>query len=118
MVVINRIATFFQVSFLLPVPDIGDEVLEDPEDEVAGGDDGEGDEPEPEEDVDLLVEDVHAEDAEGVEPLDGSGPAILVEDALGHLGKDPRHRIDTVLRLHVHEAQHLKFTHGKHETPM
>ena len=50
------------------------------------GDDGQDDEPEPEEDVDLLVDDVHAEHAQGVEPLDGAGTSKLVERALRHLG--------------------------------
>ena len=49
------------------------------------GDDGEDDEPEPEEDVDLLVDDVHAQHAEGVETLDRAGASVLVEDALCHL---------------------------------
>ena len=40
---------------------------------VAGGQDGQDDEPEPERDVDLLVDDVQAEDTEGVELHDGAG---------------------------------------------
>ena len=43
------------------------------------------DSPEPEEDVDLLVDDVLGEDAEAVLVLDGSGRAELAERALGHL---------------------------------
>ncbi len=49
------------------------------------GDDGEDDEPEPEKDVDLLVDDVHAQHTEGVETLDRTGASVLVEDTLGHL---------------------------------
>ena len=60
----------------------GAEELHGPDDEVDGGDGGEDDEPEPEHDVDLLVEDVHAEHAERVEPLDGARTSVLVEDAL------------------------------------
>ena len=52
---------------------------------MQAGDDGEDDEPEPEEDVDLLVDDVHAQHAEGVETLDRTGASVLVEDALCHL---------------------------------
>jgi len=52
---------------------------------VQPGDDGEDDEPEPEEDVDLLVDDVHAQHAECVETLDRAGASVLVEDTLGHL---------------------------------
>jgi hypothetical protein len=48
-------------------------------------DDGQNDEPEPEEDIDLLVDDVEREDAETVELLDGAGGAELVKGALGDL---------------------------------
>jgi len=56
-------------------------------------DDGEDDEPEPEEDVDLLVDDVEREDAQTVELLHRPGRTKLVECALGHLWKDPGKRI-------------------------
>ena len=65
-----------------PLPGGWAEELHGPDDEVDGGDDGQDDEPEPEDDVDLLVEDVHAEHAERVEPLDGARTSVLVEDAL------------------------------------
>ena len=52
---------------------------------MKSGDDGEDDEPEPEEDVDLLVHDVHAQHAQGVELLDRAGASVLVEGALRHL---------------------------------
>jgi hypothetical protein len=52
---------------------------------VDGGPDGESDEPEPEEDVDLLVDDVHGEDAETVLVLNRSRGTVVVERALGHL---------------------------------
>ena len=48
-------------------------------------DDGQDDEPEPEEDVDLLVDDVEREDAETVKLLHRPGRTKLVECALGHL---------------------------------
>ena len=53
---------------------------------VDGGDDGEEDEPEPDEDVDLLVDDVERQDAETVDGLDCARGAVLVERALRHLG--------------------------------
>ena len=53
---------------------------------VDGGDDGEEDEPEPDEDVDLLVDDVERQDAETVDGLDRARGAVLVERALRHLG--------------------------------
>jgi hypothetical protein len=52
---------------------------------MKSGDDGEDDEPEPEEDVNLLVHDVHAQHAQGVELLDRAGASVLVEGALRHL---------------------------------
>ena len=71
-----------QYTSVSPLPGGGAEELHGPDDEVDGGDDGEDDEPEPEHDVDLLVEDVHAQHAERVEPLDGARASVLVEDAL------------------------------------
>ena len=50
---------------------------------VEGGHDGQDDEPEPEHDVDLLVDDVEGEDAHGVVSLNCAGGTILVEGALG-----------------------------------
>ena len=48
-----------------------------------GGEGGEAEHPEPEEDVDLLVEDVEREDAEGVMLLQLARGPELVESALG-----------------------------------
>ena len=56
-----------------------------PDHEVDGGPNGESDEPEPQEDVDLLVDDVHGQDAEAVLALDRARGTVLVEGALGHL---------------------------------
>ena len=56
--------------------------------EANGGDCGQRDEPEPEEDVDLLVERVERQNAEAVLDFDGSRMAEIVEGALGHLGED------------------------------
>ena len=50
---------------------------------VEGGHDSQDDEPKPEHDVDLLVDDVEGEDAHGVVPLNCAGGTILVEGALG-----------------------------------
>ena len=47
--------------------------------------DGQDDEPEPEEDIDLLVDDVEGEDAEPIKLLHRPGRTKLVECALGHL---------------------------------
>ena len=50
-----------------------------------GGDDGEDHEPEPEEDVDLLVDDVERQHAETVEALHCARRSKLVEGAFCHL---------------------------------
>ena len=46
----------------------------------------EDDEPEPEEDIDLLVEDVDGKNTLGIVSLDIPTRSVLVEGALGHLG--------------------------------
>lgn len=67
---------------------------------------GQYEEPEPDEDVRLLIDDVERQDAERVVLLDRPGCTVLVEDALG----DPReyvdHRVDPVFLRHVRELQH------------
>ena len=72
-----------------------------------GGDHGENDEPEPEKDEDLLVDDVEGEDAEAVVPGDGAGGPVLVEGALGHLGEHHVHGVGPVLRALGGHCQHV-----------
>ena len=50
--------------------------------EADSGESAEEDEPEVEEDVDLLVDDVNGQDAQRVVGLDGAGGSVLVEPAL------------------------------------
>ena len=76
-------------------------------DGVEGGDEGEDDEPEPERDVDLLVDDVQSEDTQSVQLLDGSRGSVLVESALGHPGENLHHGVGPVLVLHAHEVDHI-----------
>ena len=54
---------------------------ENPPDHLDGGDCGEKDEPEPEHDVDFLVDDVKWQDAESINLLDSSRGSVLVEGA-------------------------------------
>ena len=56
----------------------GEESVEEPR----GGDGAQEDEPEVEEDVDLLVDDVDGQDAQRVVGLDGAGRSVLVEPTL------------------------------------
>ncbi len=53
--------------------------------DLDAGENGDDDEPEPEEDVDLLVDDVERQHTQCVEFLDSAGSTELVELALGHL---------------------------------
>lgn len=55
--------------------------------EREAADDSQEDEPEPEEDVDLLVDDVERKHAQTVDPLSCSGRTKLVEGALGNFGE-------------------------------
>ena len=64
---------------------VGGGEADHPEDHVDAGPDGHGDEPEPQEDVDLLVDDVQGKHAQAVLLLNSSRRTILVESALGHL---------------------------------
>ena len=70
-----------------------------PEAKVDASPDGEADEPEPEEDVDLLVDDVDRQDAQPVVVHDRSRRPVLVEGALGHLGEDLGHRVHPLLHV-------------------
>ena len=56
-----------------------------PPDQLEAGEEGEAEEPEPEEDVDLLVHDVEGEDAEPVHHLYGARGTVLLKCALSHL---------------------------------
>ena len=60
--------------------------------------------PEPQEDVDLLVDHVQWQNANGVVTLDLPGDAVLVKRALGHPGEDEDHGVDPVLLVAVHEV--------------
>ena len=54
--------------------------------------------PEPEEHIDLLIDDVQSKDTETIMGCDGSRRSIFVEGAFGHLGEDFIHWIMSVLR--------------------
>ena len=70
--------------------------MEKPDDQPKAGDDCQHDEPEPKDDVNLLVDDVHPEDAHGVKLLDRSRTSELVEDALGNPGEHFGHGVHSV----------------------
>ncbi len=58
--------------------------------------DADDDKPEPEEDIDLLVNDVEGEDAEAIKLLNSPRRTELVEGALGDLGEDGSHWVPPV----------------------
>merc|ERR1719284_1651814 len=85
----------------------------DDADDVDAGPNGHGDEPEPEEDVDLLVDDVVGQDAEAILVLHGTGGTILVEGALGDLGEHLVQWIGTFLEWLVADGKNLSSISGK-----
>ena len=76
--------------------------------EVAASYDGQHDVPEPEEDEDLLIDDVHTKNTEGVKVLDCSGASVLLKSTFRHSGEDACHGVNPVLRVLVGEAEHLQ----------
>ena len=89
-------------------PELGHAEDNEPVEEGQAGDDGDDDQPEPDEDVDLLVDDVEGQDAEAVFLLDGTGGTVVVEGALGHLREHLGHGIGPVLGLHLGVGQDVK----------
>ena len=64
--------------------DVGAEDDDEPVEDHEEGEEAEHQEPEPDEDVDLLVDDVEGEDAQHVVVLDVAGRPVLVKRALRH----------------------------------
>ena len=79
-----------------------------PVDDENGEEGGHDDEPEPEEDVRLLVDDVLREDAHGIVAVDGSWRTELVEGALGDAWEHVDHRVETILLISIGERQNCK----------
>ena len=80
-----------------------------------GGDEGE---PEPEEDVDLLVDDVEGEDAEAVFLLDRAGGTVLEERALRDLREHLGHRVGPVQRQFVNQSVFHWIEHQSSHNPL
>lgn len=64
-------------------------------------------EPKPEENVDLLVDDVKRQDTYGVVPLHFTADTVLVKGALCHSGKDEYHRVDAILLVRFEKPQYV-----------
>jgi len=81
-------------------------------DEDAVNDDQEGkrqkeQQPEPQEDVNLLVDNVQRQDAHGVVLFNLAGSSEFVKRTFGHPGKDVHHWIDTILLITLGKGDHL-----------
>ena len=76
-------------------------------DDVEPGDGHQDDQPEPDEHVQLLVDDVDGKHAERVVGLDGAGGPVLVEPALGHLGEHPVHGVLAGVQVHLALGEHV-----------
>ncbi len=63
--------------------------------------------PEPDEDVNLLVDNVERQDAEGVVLLNVARRAKLVKGALGHSREDIDHGIDAIFLITVGKGHHF-----------
>lgn len=81
---------------------------DEPVQEDQGRQEAQDEEPEPEEDVNLFVDDVERQDAEGVVLLHLARRAELVESALGHPREDVDHRVDPLLLVAFREGDHVK----------
>ena len=66
----------------LPCPFVSAKELNASHDKADASDDRQNDKPEPEENVNLLVENVHSQDAKGVKALDCTRPSVFVKDTL------------------------------------
>ena len=77
---------------------------------------GQAQEPEPQEHVQLLVDDVERQDAEDVHHLDVARGTVLAEGALGHAREDPDERVDAVLGVLLRVGDHVQAE--RHERPV
>jgi hypothetical protein len=78
-----------------------------PVDELQKRHDRDENEPKPQHDENLLVDDVQWQHAETVKLFDAARRTELLERALGDLGKDPGHGVGPLLVVHVDKGQHL-----------
>lgn len=69
--------------------------------------DAQDDEPEPQEHVDLFVDNVQGQHAQTVVGLHTAGWTVFVERAFGDLRKHPRHGINALIRLQLSELQDI-----------
>jgi len=76
-------------------------------DEGEKGDNAQDEQPEPEEHVDFLIDDVHGQDTEGIMGLQGSRRTKFLEGALGHSWEYSSHGVNPVFGILLHHASNL-----------
>ena len=81
--------------------------------DVKDGEDCKDDEPEPEKDINLLVENVDGKDTLGIMSLDITTGTVLVEGALGHPGKHPGHGVRSLLLLQLRHGDDVTAVGGE-----
>jgi len=84
---------------------------DDPVQDTTEGKYPQNEEPEPEEDVYLLVDDIQRKDAHGIVTLHLAGDTVLVESAFCHSGKDVDHWIHTVFLVALHKFEDIYAKH-------
>ena len=87
-----------------------------PVDQENSGDNGNKDQPEPDEDKDLFVDDVQGENAESILLFNGSGRTILVEGTFGHLGEHLGHGIRSIFMFKSSVVQNVSSIRCKFAT--
>jgi len=97
------------------LPEAGDSDHGDDIDDVDAGDDGKNDEPEPQSDIDLLIDDVEGEDTHGVVLLDRTRGSVFVERTFRDSGKHHHHGIGSCVILFVDEIENFS-TVGHEDT--
>jgi len=89
------------------LPEAGDGDHGDDIYDVDACDDGKNDEPEPESDIDLLIDDVEGEDAHGIVLLNCTWRSVFVEGAFGYSGKYHHHGISSIVILFIDEVENV-----------
>jgi len=77
------------------------------------GPSGQGEKPEPQENVDFLVDDVDGQNAQVISSLHGTGRTIFVKSTFGHLREYLGHGIDTFFNGQFASPQNIEAILGK-----
>ena len=89
------------------------EYSEEPVDQPDTGDRGQEHEPEVEEDVDLLIDDVQRKNTQSIVVLDGARGPIFVKLTLGNFGEHFVHRIHPGIKVLLRHSEDLSAKLGE-----